>query len=41
MELNKLNPMYVFTHEWFLGIFTEKLKDLVKLQEVSKKFEWI
>lgn len=40
MDLKKLNYMYVFTHEWFLNIFVDKVKDLHQI-EVKNKCEWI
>ena len=40
MDLKKLNLMYVFTHEWFLSIFVEKVKDLHRT-EAKNKCEWI
>jgi len=32
--------MYVFTHEWFLSIFVEKIKDMQK-EDIKNKCEWI
>jgi hypothetical protein len=40
-ELTKLNPIYVFTHEWFLTIFTNKLKEVDHSKTIVQKAEWI
>ena len=38
-DLTKLNPIYVFTHEWFISIFTNKLKEVDNLRTIVQKAE--
>lgn len=38
-DLTKLNPIYVFTHEWFISIFTDKLKEVDSIKTITQKAE--
>ena len=38
-DLIKLNPMYQFTHEWFLGYFKQLLSRIVQSEHMNTKKE--